>query len=104
MKALHLSDVHIDMSYQEGSLANCDQYLCCRAEYGYPTKEGDIAAGYWGAKKCDLPVHTFQSMLDYVTGNEELIPDMLFWTGDSTPHDVWMNTSQETIDHVVKAS
>lgn len=93
MKALHLSDVHIDMSYEAGTLANCGEYLCCRASSGYPTKEGDQAAGEWGSSKCDLPVKTFQSMLDYVTANEDLIPDMVFWTGDSTPHDVWENTS-----------
>jgi hypothetical protein len=24
-------------------------------------------------------------------------PDMIFWTGDNNPHDIWVNTLHETI-------
>ena len=59
LRALHLSDIHIDMEYAEGSLANCKEYLCCRADVGYPKRKGDEAAGEWGSPLCDLPVKTF---------------------------------------------
>lgn len=57
-KAVHISDPHLDMLYKEGTLANCKSYLCCREVDGYPTKEGDLAAGYWGSYWCDTPLRT----------------------------------------------
>lgn len=35
-KVLHIADTHIDPDYQEGSIANCQEPLCCRS---YSTKE-----------------------------------------------------------------
>lgn len=102
LRALHLSDVHIDFQYKEGALSNCKEYLCCRADAGFPVHKDDIAAGKWGASNCDIPVETFQSMLDHVVA--ENMPDMVFWTGDNTPHDVWSNTADETVAYVVKVS
>lgn len=37
LRAVHISDPHIDLMYKVGSLANCPGYLCCREEWGYPT-------------------------------------------------------------------
>ena len=34
LTVLHLSDTHWDPLYKEGSLANCDDFLCCREESG----------------------------------------------------------------------
>ena len=34
IKAVHISDVHIDMEYAEGSAAKCGSFLCCRAKFG----------------------------------------------------------------------
>jgi hypothetical protein len=59
LTAIHISDVHIDADYVEGSLANCSEYLCCRDYAGYPKRKGDIPAGKWGSGQCDLPIHTF---------------------------------------------
>ena len=59
LRALHMSDVHIDFQYKEGALSNCKEYLCCRADAGFPSRKGDIAAGKWGATNCDIPVETF---------------------------------------------
>jgi sphingomyelin phosphodiesterase len=57
LKLLHLSDVHIDTEYHEGSESLCpSSYLCCRAsESTNPIK----TAGYWGSvSSCDLPERT----------------------------------------------
>ena len=104
LRALHMSDVHIDLDYAEGSLANCNKYLCCRSVSGYPTKKGDIAAGEWGSPEfdCDIPVKTFQSMLDHVIA--ENLPDMVFWTGDNSPHNIWDNAMDESVVYTAAVS
>lgn len=58
MKILHISDVHWDPEYQEGSNANCKEPLCCRASTGSVNAPED-AAGYWGDyRNCDIPWRT----------------------------------------------
>ena len=47
LKAVHLSDVHMDFKYKQGTLADCDDIICCREETGMP-KHGQIVAGKWG--------------------------------------------------------
>jgi len=69
---------------------------------GYPEKPTDVAAGEWGASNCDIPVKTFQSMLDYVVLGD--VPDMVFWTGDNSAHNVWSNTADESVAYTVKVS
>jgi len=100
--AVHLSDIHIDDDYLEGSLANCVEYLCCREYSGMPKHAGDIPAGKWGAPLCDLPPQTFQTMLDYMVS--EVNPDMIFWTGDNSPHNIWYNTQEECTHYTIKVS
>ena len=60
IKAVHLTDTHIDTEYAPGSKVDCGGYLCCRAEYGM-AGPGERAAGEWGDNggKCDLPLKTF---------------------------------------------
>lgn len=36
LRVLHLSDLHFDMYYKEGSNAECGDPLCCRKESGLP--------------------------------------------------------------------
>jgi len=97
--AVHISDPHLDHLYTEGTLANCDSYLCCRTVDGYPTKPGDIAAGKWGGYWCDTPQRTLESMLDFV--KTEIKPDMFIWTGDNSAHNVWDNTVEEVTEYTV---
>ena len=35
--AAHISDLHMDLLYKEGTNADCEGYLCCREDVGYPT-------------------------------------------------------------------
>jgi len=52
-----------------------------------------ILAGTWGSNAgglCDLPKETFDNMLEYVVN--EIQPDVIFWTGDNSAHDIWKNT------------
>lgn len=91
---LHVSDIHVDMDYAEGSLAKCDGYLCCRAENGFPT-DPSLAAGKWGGYLCDMPMITLQSMLSHIVETHGDDIQSIFWTGDNSPHNVWENTVEE---------
>lgn len=66
-KILAISDIHVDLDYKVGSIANCDHeksILCCHKN-SYP-KEGKtiIKAGKFGYKGCDLPKETYIQFLD----------------------------------------
>ncbi|EGC30266.1 hypothetical protein DICPUDRAFT_158024 [Dictyostelium purpureum] len=90
MKILHLSDIHVDPIYEQGMNADCGEPLCCRAVNG-PGK-GSNAAGKWGHYSCDVNLLMVGSMFEFIEnefGNEI---DMVFWTGDNPPHDIWEQT------------
>jgi UDP-2,3-diacylglucosamine pyrophosphatase LpxH len=36
-------------------------------------------------------------MLTYI--RDEIKPDILFWTGDNSAHDVWKSSHQEIVDY-----
>lgn len=97
IQVLHISDIHLDIEYTPGTNWDCDGYLCCRLENGFPT-DPLKRAGQWGGYKCDLPVETFENMLEHV---KKAHPDLqaVFWTGDNTAHDTWKNTAPEAIDY-----
>ena len=103
IRAVHISDVHIDKEYLAGSKAKCDSFLCCRAESGTPVA-GDILAGEWGSNVglCDLPVKTFESLMANVVNVQK--PDLLFWTGDNSPHNIWDNTLEEVTDYTMSVT
>jgi len=103
LRAVHFSDVHLDNDYKAGTLANCTEILCCREEAGWPIEDGDIPAGEWGGMdRCDIPPKTYQSMLDYIV--HEIKPDIIFWTGDNSAHDIWKNTSDEEIGYTLQTT
>lgn len=59
---VHLTDIHVDLKYQEGSLAACNNFACCR---GNVVKEENISlsrvAGYWGSyNHCDTPLSAIE--------------------------------------------
>lgn len=94
---LHLADLHIDTAYKPGSNANCGRPLCCRD--GTP-KTGELGAGFWGDyRTCDIPQWTAENMLKYITENEEQI-DLIYFTGDIAPHDVWQQTQTKDLDEI----
>lgn len=63
VRILHLSDLHVDLQYDEGSAVNCDHPLCCRHAFGDPGP-GEEAAGYWGSHgECDIPLHTLDDLV-----------------------------------------
>ena len=69
---------------------------------GFPTHEDDIAAGEWGSTMCDIPAKTFKSMLDHIVETD--LPDMVFWTGDNSAHNIWNNNANESIMYTVEVT
>jgi sphingomyelin phosphodiesterase len=90
---LQIADPHVDLEYQEGTNAFCDQPLCCRAEYG-PANDTTKAAQYWGTQStCDIPLRTFQQFLQFTSSKFDI--DMIVWTGDNIAHDIWNQTQEK---------
>lgn len=98
LKAVHLTDVHLDLLYKVGTLAECDDFLCCREDDGMAA-DGQEAAGEFGGYHCDVPEKTLNAMLDYIV--DEVKPDVMFWTGDNSPHNVYENTVEEVTNYTV---
>jgi len=99
LKAVHMSDPHIDLEYKEGTLWKCGSYTCCREEWGYPS-DPTLAAGKWGGYECDLPRDTLLNMLEHVKEVQQ--PDLFFWTGDNSAHNVWSNTNEEVTEYTLQ--
>lgn len=95
-KVLHISDTHYDPYYAEGSNAECNEPLCCRASNGPALSPGG-GAGRWGDyRKCDTPKRTVDHMLKHIADTHTDI-DYILWTGDLPPHDVWNQTREENL-------
>lgn len=89
VKVLHMSDPHLDFEYTPGMNVHCGKPVCCRKEDGVPANPADAAPPF-GHFNCDTPEITAESAFEYVSNlPEDEKPDMIVWTGDNTPHDVW---------------
>lgn len=89
-----VTDPHVDFMYTEGADKNCNNYLCCRPDNGFPTEPSRMASP-WGEYKCDLPARTLKEMFLYI--RDTVKPDVLFWLGDNSPHAIWENSEQEAV-------
>jgi sphingomyelin phosphodiesterase len=69
----NIKRIHFYLRYQPGSLAACNQPLCCRNSSNYNNSIGDErSAGFWGDyRNCDLPIWTVENMFDYISKNEK---------------------------------
>ena len=98
LKAIQISDVHLDMDYRPGTKEDCGLAGCCRIGAGFPPP-GEPSAGEWGSLFCDTPMKTFDNMLEFIT--ETIKPDLVFWTGDNSTHNVWSNTADEDVIYTI---
>ena len=94
-KAVHYSDVHVDHKYKEGTKSKCNMPLCCREENGYPSDPKDAARKY-GEYNCDTTPIVLQMMFEFI--RDEIKPEVMFWTGDMSPHNVWENSHEEVAE------
>jgi len=97
-KVLHISDVHLDLSYTVGSVADCGKPMCCMntTEMASDTSQ---AAGVWGSFTCDLPYWTFEDMLMQIRENHGDEIDYIMITGDFPSHEVWKQSREWNLAH-----
>lgn len=87
-RVLHITDVHMDQNYVAGSQSSCSSQLCCHLDSVSVGSKPSSTAGLWGDYgKCDTPVATYKLLLDHVSRKDKI--DMIVWTGDVPPHDIW---------------
>ena len=73
-----------------------------RGEHLESNEVTDNPAGFWGSlNSCDLPIQTFQLFLKEVAEHK---PDLIIWTGDNTPHDIWQQTQSYNLNFTVMLS
>lgn len=95
LKIVQFTDIHLDLEYVSGTSKTCDMVICCRQVNGHPSNASD-QAGPLGSYGCDVPIDTLTTMGEFI--NEQVKPDLVFWTGDIVPHDQW----EYSIEYVTK--
>lgn len=97
LKIVHISDIHVDLSYDVGANYNCTNSICCRpftpADYPNVTQ---YPAGPYGNNKCDSPLSLEESMYAAI---EQIVPDSSFtmFTGDLVEGAEWLTTKEEVV-------
>ena len=70
---MQITDIHVDLKYEPGSIANCKDSLCCRADSVPVNNEINITAGFWGSiNKCDPPIWLVENMFQNIADNEDV--------------------------------
>jgi len=99
---LHLSDIHWDDLYENGTIVDCNIPLCCRSNSvlrkgGDPNKK----AGKWGDITCDMPENMLHALLESAATTK---PNAIIITGDNTPHDIWNQTKELTMKRLERVT
>ena len=94
---LHVTDIHYDPFYLEGSADNCVGRLaglpCCHI-FDIVLKPY-TRANKWGNYNCDTPFSLINRTLHWAS--EQLDPDVVLYTGDTADHNIWMQGMFSTI-------
>ena len=62
--------------------------------------DSEEAAGKWGDMgRCDTPLSTIEAMYRNIRINHPDL-DLIYWTGDLPPHDIWRQTRQSNLEVV----
>lgn len=95
---LHLSDIHFQKGYVEGSEAECVDFMCCRdiSSYERSSSEPSMPAPHFGYYKCDTPEPLMRSSLEHVTEGE-LDYEFAIFTGDMVDHNPVFVSYEESI-------
>ena len=104
LKIPHFSDIHVDLSYEEGSNWNCTKPMCCRSwtDADKPGKT-NYPAGPYGNTRCEPPVTLEESMYSAI---KPLVSDPGFslFTGDAIESFVWGITKTEIVNNLADAN
>ncbi|KAH7364647.1 Metallo-dependent phosphatase-like protein [Rhexocercosporidium sp. MPI-PUGE-AT-0058] len=103
LQVVHISDIHVDLSYKKGSSYNCTKNICCRP-YAAADQPGvtKYPAGEYGNPACDSPVTLEESLYSAI---ENLVPNRAFtiFTGDVVEGAVWLVNDTEVINDLQDA-
>jgi sphingomyelin phosphodiesterase len=96
-KMVHISDIHVDLSYEVGSSSNCTFDICCRADTNSTALNAHDVAGPFGSHSCDSPLSLEESMYAAI---EKIVPDNEFvlFTGDLVEGAEWQLTPEEIMN------
>jgi len=100
---LQIPDLHWDRQYVAGSVANCGEPVCCRANDGdHNYSRPLVYGGKYGIANesilCDTPLSVISSMMDYIVsdivvnssdGVDRDNLDFVAFVGDANAHDVY---------------
>ncbi|ANB12241.1 Ppn1p [Sugiyamaella lignohabitans] len=95
---LHISDIHYDPTYQQGSEANCSYALCCEDRTNPDGNKRNHPASTWGEFNCDTPHTLLESFLTTFQSVTGVTPDLSIFTGDIAPHNVWYDNQTTVLD------
>jgi len=96
LQVLHLTDIHYDPEYKAGSLADCNEPICCRDNL-LSKASASAGAGYWSDyRNCDTPKHLILNSFEHIKKTHKL--DWIYQTGDVPPHNIWSTTKQGNKD------
>jgi len=96
LMVLHLTDIHIDPNYRNGTLAECDEPMCCNNPPKFEVPAHRLA-GYWGDyRDCDAPTYMVADALNKIKTTHSKI-DYIYHTGDVVPHNIWSTTKKDNI-------
>ncbi|KAJ6017420.1 acid sphingomyelinase [Penicillium sp. IBT 35674x] len=99
IQVVHISDIHVDLSYEVGASYDCTKNICCRP-YTAADAPGNTSypAGEYGNHNCDSPLDLELSMYEAI---QTLVPNAAFsiFTGDVVEGAVWLvNETEVTND------
>ena len=95
IRVAHISDTHVDLSYETGSNYDCSKPICCRVYTDEDAPENtSTPCGPFGNPKCDPPLRLHDSMISAI---EDLDPAFSIYTGDVVAHDIWSVNQDEVL-------
>ncbi|KAI8835339.1 Metallo-dependent phosphatase-like protein [Chytridium lagenaria] len=99
---VHISDLHLDVDYKEGSEGACKAFLCCRSDSTDGTNVIKKPCGKYGAYKSDAPITLIKSALATMS---KVVPriDTVLITGDLVPHNLWETTKDKVFEELDQA-
>ncbi|KAI9727588.1 MAG: hypothetical protein M1834_008027 [Cirrosporium novae-zelandiae] len=100
LKVVHISDIHVDLSYVAGASYNCTEMVCCRiySDDDAPNVT-DYPAGAFGNPNCDSPLALEKSMYAKI---RQVVPDaaLTLFTGDIVEGAEDLTTNSEIVTDI----
>lgn len=91
-KIMQITDIHLDLEYTPLTDDKCGTPYCCRSTG--TDLQVNKSLNYWGSYPCDTPIQTMDNWFRNIDWKNI---DLIYWTGDVTPHDSWRETRLKSI-------